>query len=90
MSTRMSVLSSIAAALALGACASTSGNAPTRPVTASQPAGCVSDTGSRISAPPGNCAGFGNTYTQEDVRHTGETTLGGALRLLDPTVTVTR
>ena len=41
--------------LALGACASTSGNAPSRPVAASQPAGCVSGTGSRIAA-PGNCA----------------------------------
>jgi hypothetical protein len=90
MSTRMSVLSSIAAALALGACASTSGNAPTKPVTASQPAGCVSDTGSRIPAPPGNCAGFGSTYTQEDIEHTGKTTVGGALRELDPTITVNR
>jgi hypothetical protein len=90
MSTRMAALSSIVAALALGACASTSGNARTKPITASQPAGCVSDTGSLIPARPGNCAGFGTTYTQEDIRHTGETTAGGALRLLDPTVTVTR
>jgi hypothetical protein len=90
MSTRMSVLSSIAAALALGACASTSGNAPMKPVTASQPAGCVSDTGSRIHAPPGNCAGFGSTYTQEDIERTGKTTVGGALRELDPTITVNR
>jgi hypothetical protein len=90
MSTRMAALSSIAAALALGACASTSGNAPTKPVTASRPAGCVSDTGSLIPARPGNCAGFGNTYTQEDIQRTGTSTAGGALRQLDPTVTVTR
>jgi hypothetical protein len=88
MSTRMVALSSIAAALALGACASTSGNVPTKPVAASQPAGCVSDTGSRIPGPPGNCAGFGNTYTQEDMNRTGKTTVGGALSLLDPTVTI--
>jgi hypothetical protein len=90
MSTRLAALSSIVAALALGACASTSGNAPTKPVAASQPAGCVSDTGSLIPAPPGHCAGFGSTYTQEDIQRTGKTTAGGALRLLDPTITVTR
>ena len=89
MSTRMAALSSIAAALALGACASTSGNVPAKRVAASPPAGCVSDSGSRIPAPPGNCAGFGNTYTKEDIQHTGKTTVGGALRELDPTVTIT-
>ena len=45
---------------------------------------------SRIPAPPGNCAGFGSTYTQEDIEHTGKTTVGGALRELDPTITVNR
>lgn len=89
MSTRMAALSSIAAALALGACASTSGNAPMKPVAASPPAGCVSGTGSLIPAPPGSCAGFGNSYTREDMEHTGKTTVGGALGLLDPTITVT-
>jgi hypothetical protein len=88
MGTRMAALSSIAAALALGACASTSGNVPTKPVAASQPAGCVSGTGSRIPAPPGNCAGFGNVYSQEDLKRTGQTTAGDALGLLDPTITV--
>ena len=89
MITRMAALSSIAAALALGACVSTSGNAPTKPVTASQPAGCVSGTGSRITV-PGNCAEFGRTYTQEDIQRTGTTTVGAALRELDPTITVSR
>jgi hypothetical protein len=89
MSIRMAALSSIVAALALGACASTSGNAPSRPLAASQAAGCVSGTGSRIAA-PGNCAEFGHTYTREDIEHTGRTTLGGALRELDPTMTVGR
>jgi hypothetical protein len=89
MSIRMSALSSIAAALALGACASTSGNAPARPLAASQPAGCVSGTGSRIAA-PSSCAEFGHTYTHEDIEHTGRTTAGAALRDLDPSITVTR
>jgi hypothetical protein len=90
MSNRMAALGSIAAALALGACASISGNTRMTPVAAAQPAGCVSQTGSAIPAPPGKCAGFGNTYTREDIEHTGQTTAGGALRMLDPTVAVTR
>ena len=88
MRTRIATLSSVAAALALGACASTSGNAPTKPVAAAPPAGCVSG-GSPIPAPPGNCAGFWHSTRKRDIRRTGETTAGGALRLLDPTVTVT-
>jgi hypothetical protein len=86
----MAALSSIAAALALGACASTSGNAPTNSVRAPPPAGCASDSGSGIPARPGNCAAFGHSYTQEDLRRTGATTVGGALGQLDPTISVTR
>ena len=87
MTTRMAGLSSIAATLALGACASTSGNTPAQPVAAAPAPGCVSDTGSRISA-PGDCAGFGRSYSQEDMKRTGTTTVGGALPLLDPAITV--
>jgi hypothetical protein len=87
MTTRMAGLSSIAAALALGACASTSGNTPAKPVAAAPPPGCVSGTGSRISA-PGECAGFGHSYSQEDLKRTGQPIASGALGLLDPTVTV--
>jgi hypothetical protein len=89
MNIRMAALCSIAAALALGGCASTSGTAPTKSVAAVQPAGCVSGTGSRIAA-PSNCAEFGHTYTREDIEHTGRTTAAGALRDLDPTLTVSR
>ncbi len=86
--TRMAGLSSIAAALALSACASTSGNTntPAKSAAAAPPPGCVS-TGSRISA-PGDCAGFGRSYSQEDMKRTGGTTVGGTLSLLDPTLTV--
>jgi hypothetical protein len=87
MTTRMAGLSSIAAALVLSGCASTAGNTPAKPVAAAPPAGCVSDTGSRIAA-PGDCAGFGRSYSQEDIKRTGQPTAGGALGLLDPTVTV--
>jgi hypothetical protein len=90
MSNRMAVMSSIAAVLTLGACASTSGTAPRARVAASPPVGCVGDTGSAIPARRGTCAGFGSTYTQDDIEHTGKTTIGAALRQLDPTLTVTR
>jgi hypothetical protein len=84
MTTRIALLGAIAAAT-LAACASTSGT--TKPVAAAAPAGCVRDTGSRIPAPQG-CAAFGSTYTQQDLARTGQTMVGDALGLLDPTITV--
>ena len=89
MSARMRSLSTIAAAAALAACASTSGTVPAKPLAArAPPAGCVQDTGSRIPAQSGACSGFGHTFTHDDIDRTGETTPGDALRLLDPTITV--
>ena len=35
-------------------------------------------------------AGLGHTYSRADIDHTGATTVGEALRLLDPTITVSR
>lgn len=78
--------------IALGAagwivgCAS-AGNAPVRhevPPVAATRVGCL-PTGSRI---PGACTGPGHSYSQTDIANTGETTVAGALRLLDPTLTV--
>jgi hypothetical protein len=49
--------------------------------------GCV--TGSRIpSSEP--CASFGRAYSDTDIQNTGATTVGDALRLLDPSITVSR
>jgi hypothetical protein len=52
------------------------------------PAGCITDTGSRIPASPDDCTALGNTWTKTDIDQTGATDAGHALRLLDPTVTV--
>lgn len=52
------------------------------------PAGCVAQTGTMIKTAPNACTAFGNTYTREDIDRTGYTTLGGALRQLDPSVSV--
>jgi hypothetical protein len=54
------------------------------------PAGCVLHTGSRIPASPGECTALGNTWSKTDIDQTGATVAGQALRLLDPTVTVTQ
>jgi hypothetical protein len=72
--------------LSLAACAP----APTRPSTqtmASSPPGCV-NTASRIDNKNDDCAGFGQSYTQQDIQRTGGADTGQALRLLDPTLTV--
>ena len=84
----------VAAGLALGvvACASNpSTPAPATPKVAAAPgqpaAGCV-DTGSRIPVSPGECSTFGHAWTQSDVKSSGATDAGQALRLLDPTMTI--
>ena len=56
--------------------------------TANRPMGCVGDTATRIRASEHDCAGFGHTYTQEDLLRSGAATPGGALSLLDPSLTV--
>lgn len=50
---------------------------------------CIRDTGSHIPPPKGQCLPVaGNSYSQQDIQQTGATTVGGALRMLDPSVTV--
>jgi len=51
-------------------------------------AGCVADTATRIPVKEHDCAGFGRTYTQEDIQRTGQPDTAQALRLLDPSLTV--
>jgi hypothetical protein len=80
-------------ALGVAACASTpstptAANAPVTAAAKPPPAGCVSETGTRIPLSPTECAAAGHTWTQSDVKATGATQAGQALRLLDPTVTV--
>jgi hypothetical protein len=48
---------------------------------------CLTHTGSRIDT-KGKCRGTGRSYTSEDLARTGKTTVGGALPLLDPSITV--
>jgi hypothetical protein len=78
------------AACWLAGCAST-GNVHNRndaaPVDAAR-AGCVTQSGSAIPQTGTACIGPGRSYSRTDIDHTGETTLAGALRILDPTVNI--
>jgi hypothetical protein len=76
----------IAAGLLLVGCA-TATVKPQPAASARNDRGCV--TGSRIpSSEP--CAAFSRAYSDKDIQTTGATTAGDALRLLDPSITVSR
>jgi hypothetical protein len=48
---------------------------------------CVTETGSRIPPPKGQClAQPGHVWSQQDLRSTGQPNVGQALRQLDPTL----
>lgn len=76
-------------ALCLAACA-THPAAPAAPKTADNapPAGCVADTATRLPVTAHDCAAFGRSYTQNDLKATGAGAIdvGTGLRMLDPAV----
>lgn len=50
---------------------------------------CLQSTGSLIKPKPGTCLPVhGNSYSKEDIDRTGQTTVGPALQMLDPSITV--
>ncbi|HEX4619625.1 MAG TPA: hypothetical protein VH135_07830 [Steroidobacteraceae bacterium] len=80
----------LSAALALlVACATVPPTAATATAAAKPPVGCVGQTATRIPVkdPSATCAGFGSTYTKQDIDNTGQTTLDRALPMLDPAIT---
>ena len=80
----------VVAALMLAACAATPPTPDQTKVAANAkpPAGCVGQSATRIPLKDDkSCAGFGSTYTQQDINNTGQSTVGGALPLLDPAIT---
>jgi hypothetical protein len=92
MTTYLRVTSTIATVLVLAACAANTAavkpNAGAAGTVAQNPA-CLSETGSRISSDE-YCKAIGRSYSSDDISRTGSTTAGEALRLLDPSITVTR
>jgi hypothetical protein len=49
--------------------------------------GCTHETGSRLPPKKDGCAGVGRSYSKDDIDRTGAVTAGGALRLMDPSIT---
>jgi len=75
-------------ALLLAACATTPSAPPKTAAAATPPPGCVGQTATRLPVKEGACAGFGNTYSKQDIDNTGQTTADKALALMDPSVRV--
>jgi len=82
-------MSAIASVILLAACTATTADVKPQSKTladAQNPA-CLSESGSRVPSTNG-CPAFGHSYSNQDLERTGSSTVGGALRLLDPTMTV--
>jgi hypothetical protein len=77
-----------AAVLTLAGCASTSAPKPTATVSDQNPDCVISSTASRLPATTSDCSASGHSYSSEDIRRTGATTVGGAMQLLDPSATI--
>jgi len=78
------------AALAICGCATSKTPPPNTASAAVGSSTCLTSTGSRI--PPGpdsNCTAWGRSYSQTDIDQTGKTSAAGALRNLDPSLTIT-
>ena len=58
------------------------------PKPAERPYLCAPQSGSRLPASDRKCPEFGHSWSSQDIQRTGATTVGDALRLLDPTLTV--
>ena len=78
--------------LCLAACASTPSTSAVRPraTAAAQlaPSACVSQTGTRIAVGPTQCISAGHVWSEAALKSTGSMETADALRLLDPTVSV--
>jgi hypothetical protein len=73
-------------ALAICGCATTS---PPRTANNTAAPSCLTDTGSRIPPSPDTaCLATGRSYSQTDLDRTGKSTVAGALRDLDPSLTI--
>jgi hypothetical protein len=84
------VVAAVAAALILASAAAIGDDATPQPEkhsAAAENPSCLIHTGSRIAV-PGKCRGTGRSYTSDDLKRTGKTTVAAALALLDPAITV--
>jgi hypothetical protein len=85
MTTVIRLLSVAGLIVGLAACAATAPSASRETVAARDPS-CLKQTGSRLPVGATGCAGFGRSYSSDDINRTGATTPGAALPLLDPSL----
>jgi len=81
--------------IVLAACASNPPAAPrnatAKAATSSgSPLGCVNKTATRLPTSPADCAGFGNSHSEDAIKGTGQVQAQDALRMLDTSVTLGR
>jgi hypothetical protein len=83
------ILISAVALVATMGCTTTQQRPDAQASTATAIRPCAMDTGSRLPMKPGDCSiAPGRSYSQDDLRRTGEDDVGEALKLLDPSITV--
>jgi hypothetical protein len=87
------ITTAIPAVLILAACSATTAGVKPQ-AAAAAPTGrnpaCLSDTGTRILGNSADCSAVGRSYSSDDINRTGSSTVAGALRQLDPSITVHR
>ena len=84
------IAAAIAASLIFAGCATVADDAkakPEKPTAVAENPSCLTQTGSRVGV-KGTCRGTGRSYTNDDMTRTGATTVGDALPLMDPSITV--
>jgi hypothetical protein len=83
---RTILICTLVSASALG-CATTHQQPNAQPETRVAASNCPMKTGSHIPR-PNECSGPGRSYSGTDLQSTGQTDLGQALQMLDPSITV--
>jgi hypothetical protein len=90
MGANVRVIGAIIAGMTLAGCAATAkdmrSKAERSAAGAINPACLV--TGSRVPVHGTNCSAIGRSYTSDDIARTGTTSVGDALRLMDPSIIV--
>jgi hypothetical protein len=85
---RTLIICAVVSASALG-CSAPQPRPDTRVAADSAVRPCSVASASRLASKPGECSATpGRTYSQEDVQRTGQTNVGDALQMLDPSITV--
>ena len=74
--------------LFIGSIAMSAEAPPQAPKPAARAYLCAPQPDSRLPASERKCPEFGHSWSSQDIQRTGATTVGDALRLLDPTLTV--